>query len=119
MAADRHNGFLKNAVNREQIKRFPQNLTHTGEKLLLSWGSPQNLRCWKWKLKDGGQPQYWSSIQYNNSQSVKQIFKKFDLQMRKNSLVIPVTFNTRCLRIEDGDRPPSWISKNCYYFPTA
>jgi hypothetical protein len=50
MAADRRNGFLKNAVIREQIKRFSQNLTNTNKKLLLSWGLPQILRCLKFKM---------------------------------------------------------------------
>jgi hypothetical protein len=42
--------YKKYAVIRERIERFSQNVTHTNRKLVLSWGSTQNLCCLKSKM---------------------------------------------------------------------
>jgi hypothetical protein len=98
MASDRHNGFLKNAVIRERIERFSQNLTHK-QKITLVLGVTSKDALLK--IQDGGRPPYWNSIQYHNLQSASLIFEKFD--MGKNIFVMLVTFNTRYLRVRDGD----------------
>jgi hypothetical protein len=116
MAADCCNGFLTNAVIRELIERSSQNLTHTSRKLLLSGLTSKFALL---KIQDDGRPPYGSSIQYHNSQCALPIFKKFDIQMRKNIFVMLVTFNTRYLQIQYGGRPPCWICIKCDNLETA